>query len=278
MANSPDNLGVSQGELARGPTAGREPLRLGRWLPGYALYLLALLGLAIWLLHGQSADLSPLVPHSIHGLGAYVKKLPESIQHVMSEAPISLKLAILALYMLYMSLSMTFFPLNTGAMVAALSMSDVGLTGSIWTTTALVALIGAVGSTMANITDYGIIHLVAKHPRIAKARQSRLYQRAEQWFARQAFELLLLFSVLPIPIDVARLLAAMHGYSITRFALANLLGRTIRYAVIAAVTYELGAKGWIAPVALLGAAGLMALAKGVGHLVSKATGTEEKSA
>lgn len=261
MANSPDNPASTKVE-----PRPSEPLRLGRWLVFYFLYLIVLAGLAGWLLH--SHHMSPhLLPRSGQTFWAYLAHLPKDVVNLIAQAPEALKLVI---YALYMSLSMTFLPLNTGVVVAALAMRSVGLTDDMWTTTALIAVVGAVASTMANITDYGLLRLLSQHPRVAAARNSHLYQRAERWFARQAFELLLIFNVLPvIPLDVARILAATNGYPIGRFALASLIARTIRYAVIAAVTYELGDKGWISIVALLGVAALMAAGRAVQHLVGK---------
>lgn len=231
----------------------------------YGLYIIALAGTAGRLLHVHRMA-GHLLPRAGQTLWHYLAHLPGDVVNLIAQAPESLKLVVFALYM---SLSMTFLPLNTSVVVAALAMRGVGLTGNLWTTTALIALVGAFGSTMANITDYGLLRLLSQHPRVAAARESRLYQRAERWFARQAFELLLIFNVLPVPLDVARILAATNGYSIVRFALASLIARFVRYAVIAAVTYELGDKGWISIVALLGVAALMAAVRAVQHLVER---------
>ena len=57
------------------------------------------------------------------------------------------------------------------------------------------------------------------------------------------------------------MLATTYRYPRDRFAIANFIGRFIRYAVIAYVTYRLGKQGWVAPAALLALAAVLVAAK-----------------
>ena len=57
------------------------------------------------------------------------------------------------------------------------------------------------------------------------------------------------------------MLSAAYGYGRRKFAIANLIGRFIRYGVYAGVTFMLGKSGWIAPVAMLALACAIALWK-----------------
>jgi membrane protein YqaA with SNARE-associated domain len=228
-----------------------DALSLRRWFGIYAAYLLALaIPLAIMLI-----DVN-------HGPVYFVRHLSEC-------TAVSDEILKLLIFALYVSLAMTFLPLPTGWIVAAVAMADVALAPNVWLTTLLVATIGAVGSTFANLTDYHVFTWMLRHHRIAAVRNVGLYERSARWFGRQPFMLVLIFSFLPIPVDVIRMLAASTRYALRPFALANFLGRFVRYAVIAFVTFELGPKGWVSVVALLGLAVVLALVKGVSHWVKR---------
>ncbi|MCE5277463.1 MAG: hypothetical protein ABFD92_14135 [Planctomycetaceae bacterium] len=180
----------------------------------------------------------------------------------------------LAIYLLYVSVACTFVPLNVNIIASLLAMQQAGLAPAVLgpqhdayalplvVTVLLVSVLGAVGSTVANLTDYHIYMLIFRSRRVARIRSTRLYEKASRWFAKSPFGLLVLFNIAPIPIDVARILAVADAYPRVPFAVSNFVGRFIRYAVIAAVTFVLGKElGWIAPVSLLAAAVVMVLLK-----------------
>lgn len=180
----------------------------------------------------------------------------------------ALKMLVLGLYL---SICCTFLPLNTSWIISAAAMQSTAVADSMWQTVLLVSLIGAAASTVANLNDYHLFTFMMRHHHISKIRHTKTYAVAIKWFERSPFILLLLFNVMPIPIDVVRPLAATHKYPRMKFALANFLGRFVRYAVIAAVTYMLGKQGWVATVALLGMAILLALPKLAGKFLTKRT-------
>jgi membrane protein YqaA with SNARE-associated domain len=180
----------------------------------------------------------------------------------------------LLIFGLYLAFSCTFIPLNTSWLVAVVAMQDTAVTGECWSTVALVSIIGALASTVANLNDYHIFTLLLRSNRIARIRHTRGYSSAERWFARSPFAILLFFNIIPIPVDFSRVLAVTHKYPRRLFASANFLGRFVRYAIIALITYQLGKQGWIAVVALLGAAIVIPLVKYARHLMSR----EEKTA
>ena len=182
---------------------------------------------------------------------------------VAAAAPAALKLLIFAIYI---SLCCTFLPLPTGVMVAAVALRQFAPSDSLWMTTAIVASVGAFASMMANLHDYHLFTWLLRHRRIAGVRTSRLYRRSARWFARRPFMLLVIFNVIPIPIDVVRMLAATCRYRLRRFAAASFIGRWIRYAVLAAVTFTLGERGPVAVVALL----VVAVALGLGRFATRA--------
>lgn len=157
----------------------------------------------------------------------------------------------LLIFAIYLSLCCTFLPLPTGPLVAAVALRQFAPSDSLWITTAIVASVGALASMMANLHDYHLFTWLLRHRKIANVRTSRIYSRSVGWFARQPFTILVIFNVIPIPIDVIRMLAATYRYNLRRFAAANFIGRWIRYAVLAAVTFMLGEQGHVAVVVLL---------------------------
>jgi membrane protein YqaA with SNARE-associated domain len=173
-------------------------------------------------------------------------------------------------FTVYLSLCCTVLPLPTGWIVAAVATREAAITGELGSTVALVALTGAIGSTIANLNDYHLFTLLLRHRGIARLRDMKNYQRAARWFDRSPFFILTLFSLLPIPVDVVRLLAISCRYGRPPFAAANLLGRFVRYAIIAFVTYYWNL-GWVAVVALLAFAALMGVLRLGTHAVKKLT-------
>lgn len=166
----------------------------------------------------------------------------------------------LLIYVIYLSLACTILPLNTGWLVSALALRDVAVAGDIWTTALVIATVGAVASMIANIHDYHLFTWILRSKSASRIRETNLYHRAERWFSRRPFVLLVAFNVVPIPVDVVRLLAVSYRYPLRPFAVANFLGRWVRYATIAAITFAMGDLGWLVTVALLGLAVVFALA------------------
>jgi len=159
---------------------------------------------------------------------------------------------------LYVSLCSTFLPLPTGWIIAGVASREAAVAAGAsdsmvvvaLLTTLIVAAVGAAGSTVANLNDYHLFTWMLRHHRISAVRKTRTYQAAARWFARSPFFWLLVFNVIPIPIDVVRMLATTYRYPRAPFAAANFCGRFARYGVIAFATYWWDL-GWIAPVALL---------------------------
>jgi len=152
---------------------------------------------------------------------------------------------------IYLSFCCTFLPLPTGWLVAVVAMQQTSVADSLPETVLLVGLVGAAGSTIANLNDYHLFTWMLRHHRIAAIRTTRIYRLGSAWFGRSPFVILVAFNIIPIPVDVIRMLAATNRYPRVPFAAANFVGRFVRYAIIAAVTYLLGEKGYIAVAALL---------------------------
>ncbi len=175
----------------------------------------------------------------------------------------------LLVFGLYVSLCTTFLPLPTSAVAAAVSTHDMAVVDSLWGTTLLVATVGAMGSTLANLNDYHLFTWMLRSRHVAKVRHTRTYEASSRWFARMPFFLLVIFNLIPIPVDVIRMLATTYRYPRLHFAAANFLGRFLRYAIIAGVTYWASSRwenaGRIAVLSLLG----VALVLGMGRLLAR---------
>ncbi|MCY2931903.1 MAG: hypothetical protein NTV86_20890 [Planctomycetota bacterium] len=171
---------------------------------------------------------------------------------------------------IYLSLACTFIPLNTNIVVAAVAVPLLpphpSLADSLFMTALLVGLVGGLASTIANLNDYHLYCLLLRHRRIAAVRQTRVYRAAAAWFARRPFLLVTFFSFIPIPVDVVRMLAVTHGYRRGPFAAANFIGRFLRYAVLAGLTYASGERyGWLVVAGVLALAVAFAAVKLVGR-------------
>lgn len=224
------------------PRRGPEDIRVRPWFAVFAVYLVTIVVLLFLLLPEMN-------------------QFDHSSWSAARESVLEMSGAIkLTVFVLYLSLASTFLPLNTGWIASAVAIRP-GVTGEFFSTVLVVSLLGAMASTMANLTDYHIFTLALRSKRIAKIRQRRFYGAAERWFARSPWTILLVINALPIPLDPSRVLAASHQYSRRRFATANFLGRFIRYSVIAAGTFLLGQAGWIVTVALLAVALAVVLAR-----------------
>jgi membrane protein YqaA with SNARE-associated domain len=158
--------------------------------------------------------------------------------------------ASLAGYFLYMALACTFVPLNTLWIVLWLATQFPA-----W----LVALVGAVGTSLANLNDYYLLSYLFEFDRVKRLRERRGYQRAVAWFDRAPLLTLTTFSFLPIPVDAVRLLAISRRYSRARFTAASFLGRFPRYYLLARGWQWLGLPNWSLLVVVAGVAGLFLL-------------------
>lgn len=257
------NNPTSPGPDAPGTVAApRDDIAVRRWFFFYAIFFAATCAVIYYRLHDSQAWDSWVHLVTDWTLGRWFHHLKEWGQQVFEafkQTPASVKVLVT---LAYLSLCTTVLPLPTGWIIAGMATQEAAVASNVWEVTLIVALAGAVGSTIANLNDYHIFTLLLRSRRVAKIRDTRMYHAAAKWFEKAPFFLLTLFSILPLPVDVIRLLAITYRYGRHKFALANFLGRFIRYAVFAFVTYQFNL-GWVAVVALLGLAVVMALGKGV---------------
>ncbi len=239
-SNSPSS-GPAQADATALPA--RDGVSVRRWFALYGLYLLAA-GLPLAVLVWQQG-------------WTWQHWRADPWAALAATGP-AIKLLALAIYI---SLCCTFLPLPANGMIAAVAMRNVAVCPDVWTTTLAVAAVGALGSTIANLNDYHLFTLLLRSRRIGGVRNTRLYRVSAAWFARSPFFLVTLFNVLPIPVDVVRMLATTHRYGRLPFAAANFVGRFIRFGVFAFVTYSMGEQGKWVVLGLLGVAVVLAAGK-----------------
>ena len=245
---APPGTAPSSPRAAGGPatSAAGSPapdnISVARWMALYGGLIVASGGVLAALLAAQGRSWAEWRAHPMELLAA---------------APPAVKLLAFAVYL---SLCTTFLPLPTGWIVAAVAMRQAGVASNALVAATVVGAVGAAGSTLANLFDYHLFTWLLRRRRIARVRQTRLYAAAARWFARAPFVILVIFNIVPIPVDVIRMLATTCRYGRLPFAAANYAGRFVRYGVIAYVTHWLNLGRW-AVVVLLALAVLLGAVK-----------------
>ena len=98
-----------------------------------------------------------------------------------------------------------------------------------------VALVGGVATALANLVDYEIFSSVFKTKLLKKIKDSEHSQASIRTFNRIAFPALTAVNFVVFSWDLIRLVAIAAKYPRWKYALASFIGRTVRYAILAAV-------------------------------------------
>jgi membrane protein YqaA with SNARE-associated domain len=159
-------------------------------------------------------------------------------QHAM---PIGMPVWWICLGTFYVSLANNLVPLPTMWMVMLLASNVAGLPGPVPVRIAYVAGFTALATAMANLNEYHVFRWALGSKVAGRVKQTRLVQWAIRWFGVSPFGILTLASFVPIPIDAVRWIAIAAGYNRVRFFWANVIGRWVRYAVLAGATIWLSA-------------------------------------
>jgi membrane protein YqaA with SNARE-associated domain len=96
-----------------------------------------------------------------------------------------------------------------------------------------VALAGCVGTAAAACIDYPVVKRAFRHPKIRRARDTKLYRSSVRWLMRYPFGTIVVFAFTPLPIYVVRVLAPATGYPLWRYMAATMVGRFPRYYGVA---------------------------------------------
>ncbi len=226
-------------------------IRVARWFGLFAIYMAALCIPAAIML----ADLGRPWQELFNDPGMFT----ENWQQVLK----------VLIFTAYLSLCCTFLPMPTGPLVAAVATHDVALAPSLAGTVLLVATAGGIGSMMANLNDYHLFTLALRSRRIATVRQTRACRYGTKWFDKAPFVILMVFNIIPIPVDVVRMLAATRRYPRPAFAAASFLGRFVRYGLLAGVAFATDISKFWAAMIMLGIGAALAGGRGFATLLGK---------
>lgn len=97
-----------------------------------------------------------------------------------------------------------------------------------------VALLGAAATSLANLLDYEIFSSVFKTKLLRKIKESEHSRASIRAFERVAFLALVAVNVVLFTWDLVRLVAIAAKYPRAKYVAATFIGRTVRYAVLAA--------------------------------------------
>jgi membrane protein YqaA with SNARE-associated domain len=183
----------------------------------------------------------------------------------LGAGPLGFRVRLVMFLMLYLSLACTFIPLPTTPVIcwaatATLAFGE-GRWGNlpgrilkaimgIWidktpladeamARVLLIAALGALATTVANLNEYHILTAILRHRKVAAVRNTRLYRAAIRWFNWAPWATICAFSMLPLPVDAVRLLSITFRYPRWRFVTAGYVGRFVRYFLLAFVVAKL---------------------------------------
>ncbi len=91
-----------------------------------------------------------------------------------------------------------------------------------------VALVGGFAQAYAEFLNFYLYRWVLTRQRLSSFREHRWIRRSVQAFGRGPFVTTVFFAFAPLPFWVARILAILHGYPVSRFLAASLVGRLPR--------------------------------------------------
>lgn len=151
---------------------------------------------------------------------------------------------LLAFGCFYLTLCNVFLPLPTSILILVLAAPGIGLEGNPLARIAVIGLCCGFATMMANLNEYHILGYFFRARLGSRIRHSRAYRWSVRWFDVSPFRVLVLVAFVPIPVDVVRWIAILRGYPRARFAAAYYLGRSARYAMLAAVAVVLSLTTW----------------------------------
>lgn len=104
----------------------------------------------------------------------------------------------------------------------------------------LLTLASSVGSAVGELTGfwlgrYGSKALLKKH--------GKWFKLTEKWFDRNGFLTLVFLAAAPLPTDIGGIVAGTVGYGRTKFFIAMLIGKTVKFGVIVYAGYY--SLGWV---------------------------------
>lgn len=116
-----------------------------------------------------------------------------------------------------------------------------------------IAAAATFGSVVVSFADYAMVESMLRRSRAARqTRDSRLMQWGVRWMKRWPFGVVIVFSLLPLPISIIRVLAPVSGYPIGRYIAAQIVGRFPRFLLLAMLGHAIQIPTWLLVTLTLG--------------------------
>jgi len=166
-------------------------------------------------------------------------------------------------YFVYMSLANTFIPLPTNPLILYMGREFSPIA---------VAIIGSLGTSLANTTEYLVLGVLLEYGRVKKIRETRPYRTMKRYFEVAPFALMVVVNFFPVPIDPARWMAISVDYPRWKYVAATFIGRFPRYFLLAWLgdRYDLSNRTIL--IILAATTGLVILRKASVHLRKRRSG------
>ena len=96
-----------------------------------------------------------------------------------------------------------------------------------------VTLVTLLGTLFAEYLNYMLVKLFFKIPKVDDLRKHRTFKKATHYFLRLPFVSLVIAAFTPVPFYPFRIIAPASEYSLTKYLLALIVGRTPRFYILA---------------------------------------------
>jgi len=130
----------------------------------------------------------------------------------------------LLFYFTYMTLACTVLPLPTHFIVIDYAQR--------FNDPYLIAVLGGIGTSLSALIDYVLLVFISRYANMERIKATRTYCRVERLFKKAGFATLLVISLLPFPLELAKVLGCVTRYNMIKFLVAIFLGRGIRYFLL----------------------------------------------
>jgi membrane protein YqaA with SNARE-associated domain len=108
-----------------------------------------------------------------------------------------------------------------------------------------ISLCATTASAVTSFADYALVEAWLRHPRLGAIQHARLFRWAVRWMRRWPFAIVVVFSAAPLPISVVRILAPASSYPISRYVVAQAIGRLPRFYAVAWLGSAVAIPPWV---------------------------------
>ena len=99
-------------------------------------------------------------------------------------------------------------------------------------------LVALLGTIFAEYLNYMLVKLFLKIPKVDDLREHRTFKKATYYFLRLPFVSLVIAAITPVPFYPFRIIAPASEYSLKKYLMALIVGRTPRFYILAYFGYS----------------------------------------